>query len=110
MGKKMTRQEELNGLKAVYDSIASIPDEKIFDYFYKNSPTFKKDVDTNVELKISQESLPEQIDEQTMKLYQNYLALAALRNYAAMLYPTYLKRAEYSSRDMSYPLDVVIQG
>ncbi len=43
MDKEMTREEELKGLQAMYEEIASIPDDEIFDYFYKNSPSFRND-------------------------------------------------------------------
>lgn len=110
MGDKMTRSEELKGLETLYQSIASIPEEKRFDYFYENSPTFRKDIADNGYCLSDQNLLCDSVDSETMKLYQNYLALAALRNFASMLYPNYLKRAEYSARDWSYPLDVIIQG
>lgn len=40
----MTREEELEGLKALCDTLANIPEEERFDYFFNNSPTFRKDV------------------------------------------------------------------
>lgn len=110
MGKKMTREEELKGLKAMYESIAAIPEEKRFDYFFNNSPTFRKDITTNINYAKASESIEDIINSDEIALYKNYLALVALRNLASMVYPNYLKRAEYSARDMSYPLDVVIQG
>lgn len=110
MGKTMTRNEELNGLKAMYETLASIPEDKRFDFFLNNSPTFRKDVQPFISVDNPEESLNGYITSDELKLYQNYIALVSLRNLAAMMYPNYLKRAEYSARDMSYPLDVVIQG
>lgn len=40
----MTREEELKGLKAMCDTLSAIPEEERFDYFFNNSPTFRKDV------------------------------------------------------------------
>ena len=44
MGIRMTREEELKRLKAMCDTLALIPEEERFDYFFNNSPTFRKDV------------------------------------------------------------------
>ena len=110
MGKTMTRNEELNGLKVMYETLASVPEDKRFDFFLNNSPTFRKDVQPFLPIDNPEENLDRYISTEEMKLYQNYIALLSLRNLAAMMYPSYLKRAEYSARDMSYPLDVVIQG
>lgn len=106
----MTREEELKGLKAMYEEIAAIPDEKRFDYFLNNSPTFRKDMQPLIHIEKTEDCLDDFIDPEEIKLYQKYLALVALKNFTAMMYPNYSKRAEYSARDWSYPLDITLQG
>lgn len=106
----MTRKEELNGLKTMYETLVSIPEEKRFDFFLNNSPTFRKDVTSYITREESIKVGNDCVDSEEVRLYQNYLALVALRNLAVMMYPNYSKRAEYSTRDWSYPLDVTIQG
>lgn len=105
----MTRNEELNGLKSMFETLASIPEEKRFDFFLNNSPTFRKDISSFIKQESTEKEV-DYIDSEDVKLYQNYLALVALRNLTAMVYPNYLKRAEYSNRNWSYPLDITIQG
>ena len=44
----MRRDEELKKLAEVCDFFCTMTNDEFFDYFYKNSPSFKKDFENNV--------------------------------------------------------------
>lgn len=41
----MTREESLQILDNCLKQLESIPEDEVFDYFYNNSPSFKKEID-----------------------------------------------------------------
>ena len=41
----MTREESLQILDNCLKQLEDIPEDEVFDYFYNNSPSFKKEID-----------------------------------------------------------------
>lgn len=53
----MTKNESLAILQSVYDQIASMSDEELFDYMMDSSDTFREDVQDAVCMCVSTESI-----------------------------------------------------
>jgi len=41
----MTKEESLQILDNCLKQLEAIPEDEVFDYFYNNSPSFKKEID-----------------------------------------------------------------